>query len=61
MFKMMEKVARENPGKYVAISEKGEAILAESREKLFELAREKSCNIKCIGHGIDKRYKHFIY
>ncbi len=59
LFKKMEKVARENPGKYIAVSDRGETILAESREELFELAKKKSCTIKCIGHGVDKKVQTF--
>lgn len=50
---------RENPDKYVAVTEDGEAILADSKEMLFKLAGKRS--LRCIGHGKNRRYRHFIY
>jgi len=49
---IMEKTAKENPDKVIAVLDNGEAVLADSRERLFKKVR--GLNVKCIGHGINK-------
>jgi capsule polysaccharide export protein KpsC/LpsZ len=61
LLEIMQKAVKENPNKHIAVMEDGEVISAESRKKVFEIAGKKPKRVRCIGHGIDKRYKHFIY
>jgi hypothetical protein len=60
LYGIMEKAVRENPERYVAVLENGETVLADSREDLFEIAKKRAGEIRCVSHGRSK-YKHSIY
>lgn len=61
LYDLLKKTAKSNPGRYIAILDDGAILVSETKEKLFEKARSSGVKIKGIGHGINKKYKHFVY
>lgn len=61
LYEILRKTAKDNPDKYIAVLENGMVLVSETREKLFEKAKGSGAKVKGIGHGINKKYKHFVY
>lgn len=61
LYEVLRKTAKENPDKHIAVLDDGRVLISETRESLFEKAKGSGAKVKGIGHGISKKYKHFVY
>ena len=61
LFPILEKAVNDHPGRHVAVTESGEVIVADSREEILKIIKDKGLKKICLGHGRSKQIKHFIY
>lgn len=61
LFSVLEKAVNDHPGRYVAVTECGEVIVADSREEVLKIVKGKGLKKVCLGHGRSKQIRHFIY
>ncbi len=61
LYEILRKTAKDNPDKYIAVLEDGMVLISEKKEKLFEKAKGYGVKVRGIGHGVNRKYKHFVY
>jgi hypothetical protein len=61
LYEILRKTAKDNPDRYIAVLEDGSILISETREKLFQKAMDSGIRVRGIGHGINRKYKHFVY